>query len=86
MPNNTRLKHKLNIIHNFQYAIKIEAFTKQMLKKYLGCELKNKKKKKILGNIYYISSLSSMWLINNLNNKFKQKRLKFPTSPKLGIK
>ena len=46
MPNNTRLKHKLNIIQNFQYAIKIEAFTKQMLKKYLGCELNSKKKKK----------------------------------------
>ena len=46
MPNNTRLKHKLNIIQNFQYAIKIEAFTKQMLKKYLGCELNCKKNKK----------------------------------------
>ena len=32
MPNNTRLKYKLNTIQNFQH-VRIEAFTKQMLKK-----------------------------------------------------
>ena len=40
MPNNTRLKYKLNTVQNFQHAIKIGAFTKQMLKKIFRMRIK----------------------------------------------
>ena len=43
MPNNTRLKYNLNTIQNFQHVVRIEAFTKQILKKYLESELNCKK-------------------------------------------
>ena len=44
------------------------------------------KLQKIPKNIYYMSSLSSTWPSNHLNNKFKQKFLKVPEGPKLGRK